>query len=254
MFSTLGIVEVHAHSSDPGHGHDLRSWAGRKFGGKPLLEWVVRRVTDAQRLDHVVVVCGEGPRQLIQDLVPPDISVFAGREPDALGRFAAALEKFPAEAIVRVRLDRPFIDPALIDQLVASADAAPGCDYVTYCFSDGRPVIHSPLGMFAEWCRPAAIRLANREAADPLDRADATRYLSTHPELFMLRFCSVPPQLDRDDFRLALELEEDWDHAQAIFEALGADSLEWQRIARLLDQHPAMRQRMAALNRVGSGV
>jgi hypothetical protein len=48
--------------------------------------------------------------------------------------------------------------------------------------------------------------------------------------------------------RLALEVEEDWDHAQMILEALGPDNLDWQRIASLLDEHPAIRERMAALN------
>jgi spore coat polysaccharide biosynthesis protein SpsF (cytidylyltransferase family) len=50
--------------------------------------------------------------------------------------------------------------------------------------------------------------------------------------------------------RLRLEVEEDWDHAHIILEALGPENLDYQRIANLLDQHPAMRERMAALNRL----
>ena len=47
-----------------------------------------------------------------------------------------------------------------------------------------------------------------------------------------------------------VDLDEDWDHALAIYEALGPEWLDWQRIARLLDHQPALRSRMAALNRV----
>jgi spore coat polysaccharide biosynthesis protein SpsF (cytidylyltransferase family) len=47
-----------------------------------------------------------------------------------------------------------------------------------------------------------------------------------------------------------VDIEEDWDHAEAIYEALGPERLDWQRIARLLDHQPALRSRMAALNRV----
>jgi spore coat polysaccharide biosynthesis protein SpsF (cytidylyltransferase family) len=50
--------------------------------------------------------------------------------------------------------------------------------------------------------------------------------------------------------RLTIDLDEDWDHALAIYEALGPERLDWQRIARLLDHQPALRSRMAALNRV----
>ncbi len=49
--------------------------------------------------------------------------------------------------------------------------------------------------------------------------------------------------------RLTVDMEEDWEHALAIFEALGPDELDWQRIASLLNHQPALRRRMAALNR-----
>ena len=41
---------------------------------------------------------------------------------------------------------------------------------------------------------------------------------------------------------------------QEIFDALGPDSLDWQGIAGLLDQHPALRKRMADLNRTCANV
>jgi hypothetical protein len=49
---------------------------------------------------------------------------------------------------------------------------------------------------------------------------------------------------------LLLEVEEDWDHAQMILEALGPDNLDYQGIASLLNQHPGLRERMAALNQL----
>jgi spore coat polysaccharide biosynthesis protein SpsF (cytidylyltransferase family) len=49
--------------------------------------------------------------------------------------------------------------------------------------------------------------------------------------------------------RLTIGGEEDWEHAQAIYDALGPDEMSWQRIAGLLDQQPELRQRMAVLNR-----
>jgi hypothetical protein len=44
-------------------------------------------------------------------------------------------------------------------------------------------------------------------------------------------------------------MEEDWDHILTIYEALGPDKMDWRRISHLLDQQPALRSRMAALNR-----
>ena len=244
MLTTLGIVQP-SPSSLAANG-----LAARRLGGKSVLEWVIRRATDCQRLDRLIVVVAAGAEeQAVAGLVPPDVSLFVSAAGDVLGRTIAALEKYPAQAIVRVRADTPFIDPVLIDRLVSAADEHPDCDYIAYAARDGGPAVASCVGLFAEWCRADALYRAHAEAVDPLDREMATRYLYAHPERFTLRLLAAPLGLDRDDVRLKLDSEEDWEHAQAIFDALGPDSLDWHQIARLLDQQPAMRSRMALLNR-----
>jgi spore coat polysaccharide biosynthesis protein SpsF len=222
----------------------------RRLGGKPLLEWVVRRLTDCQRLDRVIVLVGRGPEeQFVSELVPADVPIFAGDAQDLLARYEAALEEYPAEAVVRIGANSPFVDPVLVDRLVNTADEHPECDYIGYRRADGRPTLHSAVGIFAEWCRAEALRRAAREATSLADRQQPTRYLFSHPEKFAVRLIPAPPGLDRDDVRLAVESEEDWEHAQTIYEALGPDALDWQRIAGLLEQQPALRRRMAVLNR-----
>jgi spore coat polysaccharide biosynthesis protein SpsF (cytidylyltransferase family) len=224
--------------------------AGRRFAGKSLLEWVVRRVTESQQLERVIVLVGDSPQQRqIASLAPPDVLLFVSGEKDPLARFVAAAREEEAEAIVRVRIGNLFVDPALIDRLVTLGKSHPDCDYISYCSSDGRPTVLSKLGVFAEWCRTEALLVADRLARAPRDRCDVTRYIYSRPEQFRLRLVPTPPQLDRDDVRLTIDVEEDWDHALTIYEALGPDSLDWQQIAGLLDEHPAIRQRMARLNR-----
>ena len=243
MLKTLAIVQLC-------RGDRLAHDVTRRLAGKPLLEWVVRRVTDCQRLDGVIVALGNSPRDReIARLVPPDVPVFYGPAEDALSRYVAALREYPAEAVVRVCTENLFIDPVLVDRLVSTADAHRECDYVSYCSKTGKPAILAPLGVFAEWCRADALRRAHRETSDPLDRELVTRYLYSHPEKFQVRLIPVPPEFDRADVRLTIESEEDWDHVQAIFEALGPEALDWQAIAGLLDQHPQLRMRMAAMNR-----
>jgi spore coat polysaccharide biosynthesis protein SpsF len=245
MLETLGIVQACFGSPHS------RGRATRKLGGKSVLEWVVRRTTDCQQLDGVIVVTSDAPEnRVVADLVPMDVPVFRGTQPDALGRFAAALQEYPAESAVRICADSPFIDPVLIDRLVVTAREHPQCDYVSYCSHDGRPAILSPIGMFAEWFSAASLMKAARAAQGEADRECVTRYLYSHPEKFNIRLIPAPPGIDREDVRLTCEIEEDWEHALAIFEALGPDELDWQRIAALLDHQPALRKRMAALNRV----
>ena len=248
MLNTLGIVQLRLATGSTDRG-GYRG-AGRKLGGKPLLEWVVRRVTDCELLDGVIVVLGEGAEDAaLARFVPPDVPVFTPGANDPLSRFAGAIYEYQPRAIVRVCVDNLFIDPALIDRLVCAAGSDGGYDYVGYCSSDGTPTIRSPLGVFGEWCSADALRTANRQAKQPEDRRQVTSFLYSQPEKFKVRLVPVPPQFDRPDVRLSIDSDEDWEHAEEIYEAIGPDELDWHRIAGLLDQQPALRRRMADLNR-----
>lgn len=245
MLRNLGVVEVASAA-----GSSQLQRASCRFGGQPVIERVVRRVSDAQRLDGVIVVMADTPDSRVLDpLVPPDIPVFVSSEPDPLGRMVAAIREYPTLAIVRVAAHHLFVDPVLIDGLVTEAEQTRGCDYVTHCSRDGRPTALLKLGLFGEWCRAGALRRANRETVSAEDRCQFTRYLYSRPNAYRRRLIAIPPQLDRHDLRLAIDQLEDLENAEVIFDALGPECLDWQRIAGLVDQQPALRRRMAALNR-----
>lgn len=231
VHQTLGIVQPR------GGAPPWNDLLARKLGGYSWLAWVVHRLADCQRLDRVIVVIGDSPdERALAELVPPNVPVVVGQRKDVLSRFVTALDEFPAHAVVRVCADSPLIDPVLIDRLVADAEGHPRADYISYSSRDGSPVVQSSLGILAEWCRASSLRRADREALDPLDRAEVTRFLYTHPERFQVRLLPAPPQLDREDVRLALNFAEDWERAETIFETLGPDRLDWRRVAGLVDR------------------
>jgi spore coat polysaccharide biosynthesis protein SpsF len=239
---TIGIVEARSSNRAPAEK------VGRKLAGKSLLEWSVRHATDALCLDCVVVAADRDSVDWIRELVPRDVPVVAGSPRNTLGHFVAVLKQFPALAVVRIPGDNPFLDPALIDRLVATGDDHPGCDYISYRTQRHGPAIHSPLAELGEWCRAEALCDADCHATESADREQAMRFLYAHPERFTARWLPAPEPFDRHDLRLALDVEEDWEHAEAIFDALGHE-LDWQRIARFLAHQPALRERMAELNR-----
>lgn len=254
MLKTLAFVEVQPSVDQFRADSPLAGIARRRFGGKTLLEWVVRRVSDAERVDGVIVLAGDDRlSRSLAEHCPPDVPVFHSPETDGLGRLASAIRHTGCQAVIRLNVSHPFVDPALLDRLIGSATSGGTCDYAGYALADGRSVMQSKLGVFAEWCRAEAILLADRMAKNPADRTDATRFLYSHPEVFALKLLAVPSQLDRDDLRLAIHDEEDWEHVQLILDALGPESLDWQLITSLLDRQPNIRQRMAHLNRAEAG-
>ncbi len=249
MLNTLGVVEVLPSLDGLSSKSPLAGIARRRFAGKTLLEWVVRRVTDADHLAQVVVTAGPDTlsRSLAQ-LAPPDARVLLCESKDPLGRLAAVAKQIPCRGIVRLAVSDPFVDPILIDRLIASVAADEDCDYACFSLSDGRPAHQSRMGIFADWCRADAILQADRLARSPEDRADPSRFLCSHPEVFSLKQVPVPSRLDRSDLRLAIRDEEDWENVETILDALGPESLDWQFITSLLDRHPQMCRRMAEHN------
>lgn len=244
MFQTLGIVQVDSHSTVP------RLKSGRGLEGRSLLDWAIRRVTDCERLDAVIVVA---PRieamSAWATLVPPDVPVHFSRAQDELGRLVDAVSEFRADAIVRISIDHPLVDPVLLDRLAIDAAEHPGIDYLGYCLPDGRPAVRSPLGLFGEWFRTKALIRAHRDGAAWAAAHSVTELFCSHPEKFQLRLLSIPIELQRDDLRLAIDSLDDWEIAQGIFNALGTEQVDWQRIAGMLDNQPALRQRMGEMNR-----
>ena len=246
MLETLGIVQLNSDAaSHKGKDSDPRV----TLAGKSMLEWIVRRVTDAQRLDGVIVVASSSPRDLLlAEEVPADVPVLTSSAAGRLSATVEAIEKYPCESIVLVGTDTPFVDPGLIDRLVITSQEQESCDYVSYQLRDGRPSVLSQIGVFAEWCCSKAIMRADRRAKESGDRTSVTRYIYSHPEEFQIRLLAAPAALDRDDLRLRVSCEEDLDLAATIVDALGQDALEWQSIAGLLAAQPQLRQRMALLN------
>lgn len=244
---TIGMVEA-----------CLRGTTGarftRRFAGKSVLEWVVRRLTDCTRIEGVIVVTGDEPEDAsVRRLVPLDVPVFAGSQPDALSRFAAALASYSAEGVVRVSADDLFLDPVLIDRLVRAAYEEDDIDYVGYRLRDGRPAALAPVRIGAEWFRVRSLHRAARLAKVPEDREHVARFLCSQPERFCVHFLPAPAELDRDDVRLTMDIEEDWETALTLLEALGPERFDLHGIAHLLDHQPAMRRRMAQLNQVAAG-
>ncbi|HEY2760042.1 MAG TPA: NTP transferase domain-containing protein [Pirellulales bacterium] len=244
MCDSLGIVEIRPQ------GEFSSSTPSRRLGGKSVLEWVVRGMTDCLCLSRIVVLAPNTHDIAdLANLVPHNIPLFVSEGFDALARFADVVKAHPADAIVRIAAEHPFVDPELIDRLIATAARHPESDYIGYCSRNGQPAVCSPLGVIGEWIRTSALCEVDRQAMQYTQRQQVTAYLYAHPEEFNLRLIPIPAELDRDDLRLTIGGEEDWERTQTIFEALGSEPLDYRRMADLLNHQPALRQRMATLNR-----
>jgi spore coat polysaccharide biosynthesis protein SpsF len=152
------------------------------WGHMSLLEIVLRRVAAAREIDRLVLATSEDSRddRLAELAARLGVAVHRGPEEDVLSRFVGALDRHPADAVVRVCADNPFVDPRVLDDLVVLFGEVQPCDYAAnHMRASGLPD-----GVGAEVASASALRRAAREATSADDRQHVTSFIREHPDEF----------------------------------------------------------------------
>lgn len=90
------------------------------IAGKPLLEYVLMRVSRAETLHGTILAIPSGKENdpLCSVAQLHHIPVYRGSEEDVLSRYVEAARTAEADIVVRVCADNPLVDPGEIDRLV----------------------------------------------------------------------------------------------------------------------------------------
>ncbi|HEX9701701.1 MAG TPA: NTP transferase domain-containing protein [Rhodospirillales bacterium] len=151
--------------------------------GRPLLARVIDRVKRSAA-GRPIVVCTS--KRAADDPIAAlakreGVGIMRGATADVLGRALACAGEKGFDHVVRISGDSPFIDPALIDRMIAiHRDEKP--DLTT----NVAPRTYPP-GASVEVIAVAALRRAAAETDDAGDREHVTRYLYAHPAAFSIR-------------------------------------------------------------------
>lgn len=180
-----------------------------KLGGHSILEWVIRRVQSSKQLSKVVLATTTKPAddalcELARSL---GIEVFRGDEDDVLARFAGATEVFPAEVVVRVCADNPFVSGFEIDGLISDFKTNP----LDYHFNH-RPSgsCDFPDGIGAELFTVEVLRKLNLSITDVVMREHLTLALGTLGE-DRIRAVKARPSLAYPYLKFDLDVQNDFE-------------------------------------------
>lgn len=206
------------------------------LAGRPVIEWVIERVRQAQSFDEIVVATTVGVRddQLARVAADAGALVVRGDELDVLGRYAEAAALSNADAIMRITADCPLIDPGILAAMVSRfQDCSAPCDLVT----NARRRTY-PRGLDAEIFARSALDVMAAEAAAPHQREHVTPFLYEHPERFAI--VDFAGERDLSMLRWTLDTPEDGQLLSRIFEA-AADpaSLRLGSTLEILDANPS---------------
>lgn len=203
---------------------------------KPLLAYQLERLGRARHVTEQVVAttCNASDDPIASLCTALGVSVFRGDELDVLDRYYQAATQFGADVVVRVTSDCPVIDPAIVDQVIATFLAAEGrYDYV----SNTRERTF-PRGMDTEVFSMTALAQAWREARLPYEREHVTPFLYQHPERFSI--LNVDSGRPLGLHRWTVDTPEDFELIQRILEDLYPENPQFcmDDILSLFDVHP----------------
>lgn len=205
-----------------------------KIEGQTMLACVIRRTSRASLITEIVVATTEAAAdQLIVDECKRlGVPFFCGAELDVLDRYYRAASARQADIVVRITSDCPFIDPQLVDQVIAEFQRQKNIVYV----SNTLPPRTFPRGLDVEAMSFAALERAWLEDGSPEWREHVTPFIYRNPEKF--RLYSVTSETDYSDLRLTVDTKEDMTLARRIYSYFGHDGFSWREIIAALDRHP----------------
>jgi len=153
-----------------------------EIGGRPMLALLLGRLAPL-RPDHLVVATttDQADEAVAEVARAEGAEVLRGPEDDVLARFGQVLERYPASTVVRITADCPLVDAALVAAAL-ELWAATGADYVSNTL-----VRTFPDGLDVEVLAADALRAADADAADSIEREHVTPFVYRRPERFALR-------------------------------------------------------------------
>lgn len=156
-------------------------------------------------LEHVAKACG--------------VRFFRGHEDDVLQRFIDAADAFEFEEVVRVCADNPFLSQEYLHTLADEFESR-SCDYLSFAFHDGTPIMKGHVGLFAEAMKTDFLRRIREKTTLPFYREHVTNYVYEHRSEFDAQFLPVPePFFDRKDIRLTIDTASDFAYTKEIYTA-----------------------------------
>ena len=208
------------------------------LGGRPVLEWVLRRAARAERIDQVMVATTINPEDdaLARFCKEAGYDCFRGSAFDVLDRYYRAAQAAGADVIVRLTGDCPLIDPDLLDANIQTFLAAePPLDFAANRLPGDRTV---PIGLDTEICTRAALERAWAEAQQPHEREHVMPYFYEHPDDFNI--LHIRPAPDYGPYRRTVDTPEDLELLRQVVAHFDDDSFSWETVLKLFEQQPEL--------------
>ncbi|HLH31508.1 MAG TPA: glycosyltransferase family protein [Terriglobia bacterium] len=200
-----------------------------KIGGRPLLVYLVERISRSRTLDSIIVATTTNPRDnvIIEECERRGIPNFRGSETDVLGRYVSAARACDADIIVRVTADNPFTDPDSIDRTV---------DALTTGSADYAIENHLPVGLTGEALTWEALSFIDSVAHTGPWREHVTLYAKENPQALSCAFLEAKAAYNRPDLSFTVDTLDEYLHVRETAEHFSTVDFDLKNLIQIADE------------------
>lgn len=219
------------------------------LGGRPVLEWVVRRASRTAGIEQVVVATSARPEDdaVAAFCEEKGIDCTRGSLQDVLDRYYQAAEAYEADVVLRLTGDCPLIDPGLLDELIETfLEAEPPLDFAANRLPTERTI---PIGLDAEICSFSALEVAWREAREAHQREHVMPFFYEHPDRF--RILHIRQEQDYGHHRWTVDTPEDLELLRRVAAEFKDDGFSWKEVLALFEARPELAEINAGVEHKG---
>ncbi len=211
----------------------------KEVNARPLLSYLVERLSRCTQADALMIATTTNPLddQVVDFCKKNKVAYFRGSEENVLDRYYQAALATNAAVVVRITADCPLIDPAVVDEAVASyLRNYPQQDYLSNTLERTYP-----RGMDVEVFSFNALEQAAHHAQDPEEREHVTPYIYRRPDRYQLG--QMKWRADESMHRWTVDTEEDLQLITLLLKELYSKNKEFtfHCILDAMDAHPEWR-------------
>jgi len=176
--------------------------------GKPIIEWVVRRVQNSKLLDKIVVAIPDTKKDKILKnyLEKLGIEVFQGSENNVLERFYFASKKYNPKNIIRICADNPLICSNEIDNLIKFFSKNK-CDYAYNHIPKNNLY---PDGLGAEITTFDNLQKMYNEVTEDKHKEHCMSYIVENPDKFSIKTFNPTKELQYPNLKFDIDTIDDY--------------------------------------------
>ena len=202
MIDTIAIIQARMGSTR------LPNKMLLSLHGKPIIEWVVKRVQKSKLLDAIVVAIPNTKKDEILENYLKDlgVEVFKGSEENVLNRFYASVKDKQPKNIVRICADNPLICPNEIDNLI-SFYKNNNCDYAYNHIPKNNLY---PDGLGAEMISFELLEWLEKNVTDTKHREHCLSYITDNSDKFVIKTFNPSQELQYPNIKLDIDTFEDF--------------------------------------------